>query len=756
MKKLSMGVVRFLGWTIAFTMAILALSQVAFWAGIIWLNSSSGQVFLQRSLGDLMEGQDYRVEIGGFSYAFPLRTRLGKLSVFQNEDKLIHMSGLNLQFDVFPLSDNTLDIELTAKTLEIFQSSSEAVQENDDNDSAAVTPIILDGFLLPDIYFTRIKLSDISIQNMHIHGDTKISFSPSLAGNVELSDQKIVDVDLTYKGINGANAEAFPQAINFIARMNTMKSAFDLKTLTLRSDMADVDISASAVLQSDERFSAKINARPKGVEGLSPVIIDMTGHNRADFILNLAMNTAYQKKIIWLKSVLAMDGNNNLNVRDLNLNVPDITVTGALKYNLDSAVLNGQIQGDIRSLSSYADLIGRDHAIDSALFSVDLKNVSADHQDVTFSFKTDRYTNRAFDTSFQNIKLDAAIADNMATLTGLTMKDPKGGLFETKGTYNLDDQYADIVISAQEFLIEQGDIAQGVLNAQINLKGTPEKYTVSGKLAPEEINIKLPQKFVGAIPELNLETKNKKQQVSKPESFGKNIALGLEIDAPKRIFVKGWGLNAEFGGNIEVKGTVFDPKLYGDFNVIRGRLKQFGKTLELSDAKLKFSGSVPPSPILDILTETQAGDVLAKIGITGSVLDPEIKFSADPALPEDEVISHILFGESLEKISPFQAAQLAQAMHSLAGGGGGVDPVGGLQSVTGLDALDVGTDASGAATVGAGKYLTDKVYLEFETGAGDGSGNANLEVELTPNITLESEIGQDASGGAGVFWKWDY
>ena len=40
--------------------------------------------------------------------------------------------------------------------------------------------------------------------------------------------------------------------------------------------------------------------------------------------------------------------------------------------------------------------------------------------------------------------------------------------------------------------------------------------------------------------------------------------------------------------------------------------------------------------------------------------------------------------------------------------------------------------------------------------AGEASGAASLQIEVTPNIDVETEIGQDAQAGAGVTWSWDY
>jgi len=31
-----------------------------------------------------------------------------------------------------------------------------------------------------------------------------------------------------------------------------------------------------------------------------------------------------------------------------------------------------------------------------------------------------------------------------------------------------------------------------------------------------------------------------------------------------------------------------------------------------------------------------------------------------------------------------------------------------------------------------------------------------VEVDITPNISLESKVGADSNQGVGVNWKWDY
>ena len=50
-------------------------------------------------------------------------------------------------------------------------------------------------------------------------------------------------------------------------------------------------------------------------------------------------------------------------------------------------------------------------------------------------------------------------------------------------------------------------------------------------------------------------------------------------------------------------------------------------------------------------------------------------------------------------------------------------------------------------------YPRDR-YLQV--GGGDKGGEAKVQIELTPNVKVESEIGQDARAGGGLFWEWEY
>ncbi|MFP4386308.1 MAG: translocation/assembly module TamB domain-containing protein, partial [Alphaproteobacteria bacterium] len=344
-------------------------------------------------------------------------------------------------------------------------------------------------------------------------------------------------------------------------------------------------------------------------------------------------------------------------------------------------------------------------------------------------------------------------------------KDHEGGELQVSGFHQTKTGQTNLTLATEKLHIMSADILRGVLDARLDLTGEIKAgYSLTGEIKPEQLDVTIPESISGNIPQLNVAVKgdSEEQQKTTPP-IAQNLELDIDFIAPRRIMVRGWGLDAEFGGNIQIKGSAAQPLFYGDLQARRGRYTEFGKVFKFTTANMNFAGSIPPSPTLDIETQTKAGDITAIITITGPVLSPKINFSSSPPLPEDEVMSHILFGEKMEDISPFQAVQLARTLNRFTGAGGqagsalgNFDPIGSLRAATGLDELRIETSEEGGASIGAGKYLTDKVYLEFESGTEEGAGSANVQVELTPNITIESEVGQDSGGGAGIFWKWDY
>ena len=302
-----------------------------------------------------------------------------------------------------------------------------------------------------------------------------------------------------------------------------------------------------------------------------------------------------------------------------------------------------------------------------------------------------------------------------------------------------------------------GPLAPQLSQAPLRLSGGLEILEVTIKLANASI-----QNLVdlGQITHLNegafsQESRRKAGLIEKTraQSGLKNpIALDLTIDAPSKVFIRGRGLDAELGGRILLGGTLNDLRPVGSFSLLRGRFDLLGKPLVLTKTNARFEGSF--TPYIDAKAMAERESTKIYVQILGKVSAPDVHFTSDPVRPQEEVLAYLLFGSDLATLSPLQVAQMANALASLAGTGAG-NIVSKLRRKFALDDLDLSTSASGATTVKLGKYLTENVYSEV---AVDNLGATALELnlDLTPTITLRGKTSSDRPAGLGVFIEKDY
>ncbi len=237
------------------------------------------------------------------------------------------------------------------------------------------------------------------------------------------------------------------------------------------------------------------------------------------------------------------------------------------------------------------------------------------------------------------------------------------------------------------------------------------------------------------------------------------IRLDIDLTLPKRVFIRGRGLDSEWSGKLRVTGTSHAPIVEGELKPVRGEFTFAGKIFKLGEGSVRFDGTEEIDPVLNLSAKYSVSDFTATVGISGRASQPAITLTSDPSLPESEIVSQILFGKTTGQLSALEAAQLAEAVASLSGrGGGGQGILDFARTTLGVDVLRVsgGAEEGEGPTVTVGKYVTEKVYVGVSQGTQPGTGFTTVEVEVSPNISVESNVGQDGRSDVGVKWKWDY
>ncbi|HTG38199.1 translocation/assembly module TamB domain-containing protein, partial [Sphingomonas sp.] len=234
--------------------------------------------------------------------------------------------------------------------------------------------------------------------------------------------------------------------------------------------------------------------------------------------------------------------------------------------------------------------------------------------------------------------------------------------------------------------------------------------------------------------------------------------LDLRARAPGAMTVTGLGLDSEWSANLRIDGEPTNPRIRGRADLIRGDYEFAGRDFDLERGAIRFDGSVPANPALDIQANADTQGLNATIRVTGTALKPEIGFSSVPALPEDELLSRLLFGTSITSLSAPEALQLAGAVAALQEGGDGLNPINALRRAAGLDRLRIlsADPQTGQQTaIAAGKFITRRAYVEIIS---DGAGYSatRAEFQFTRWLSVLSTISTIGRQSVNVRVSRDY
>ncbi|WP_108500808.1 translocation/assembly module TamB domain-containing protein [Paracoccus indicus] len=354
-----------------------------------------------------------------------------------------------------------------------------------------------------------------------------------------------------------------------------------------------------------------------------------------------------------------------------------------------------------------------------------------------------------------------------------------GGNLSLRGPVDLSNRTVDIAIGLNEVVLRDPNLYETNLTGNMRIAGSMVAGPlVSGRIDLGLTEIRIPSTGLGgakAIPDIRhvgsqrppvRATRARAGLEGYPSQAAKDAGLAgppatppanpprldLVINAPNRVFIRGRGIDAELGGGFQITGTPRNVIPIGNLELIRGRVDLLGNRFDLTEGLVELQGSL--IPVIRLVAETERDGITTRIIIDGEVRDPEITFESSPELPQEEVLSQLLFGRGLDSISPLQAAQLANAIAVLAGkGGDGI--IANLRESAGLDDLDLTTDDEGNVQLRAGRYLSENVYSDVSIGEG-GKTSINLNLDITKSLRARGSVGSDGSSSLGVFFERDY
>jgi translocation and assembly module TamB len=370
----------------------------------------------------------------------------------------------------------------------------------------------------------------------------------------------------------------------------------------------------------------------------------------------------------------------------------------------------------------------------------------------------------------KNMVLAASLAGNRLTLDRLEAASGDGNVAAT-GTIGLDPKAGlpvDLAFKIRRARYVDGTLIAARFDADLTMTGKlAEAPAIAGKVTLDRTEITVPEKLPGDAIAVDVKHVAPSPPVAKtlaivktpekgarsaPSTGPSGIQLEVAVEAPQRIFIRGRGLDAEFGGRLTLHGSLSGLVASGGFDLVRGRLDILTKRITFDRGTITFAGDL--DPIVDFSGTTKSGDTSITVSVTGRASDPQLNFSSSPELPQDEIMAQLIFDKSIGDLSPVQIARLAAAVSELSGGSGGL--LGQLRATTGLDDLDVVTDSEGQTSVAAGRYISNNVYLGVEQGTAASSSRVTIDLDVTKDVKARAGVGADGDSSLGLFFEHEY
>jgi translocation and assembly module TamB len=337
-------------------------------------------------------------------------------------------------------------------------------------------------------------------------------------------------------------------------------------------------------------------------------------------------------------------------------------------------------------------------------------------------------------------------------------------------------QQVDVTVRAREFTAMNTPAIQAVTSMDLAVRGSLQAMTATGTVTVPRLRVQV-NKVPGTGPkvvqpwELTVEAvygpgpqavtggdegTAKSMQIDVPLPF---LRADIRVDIPRHAWVQGPGTAIELSGDLHITKELEQAfVLSGGITIVRGFASGFGKRFVIKQGQVIFTGSPDINPQLDITVNHTVSNYLVEIHVGGRARKPEITFSSTPELPQTDILSLLIVGKTMDRLTSSEQ----QDFSSQLGGAAGSIVAGQLQEVLGgalgLDTLTIGVgEGSGGGSVSIGQYVTQDIFLSYEVGIDKGGGNrVGVEYSLTPQLKLKGSTSDNGASAVDFLWRRDY
>jgi translocation and assembly module TamB len=233
-----------------------------------------------------------------------------------------------------------------------------------------------------------------------------------------------------------------------------------------------------------------------------------------------------------------------------------------------------------------------------------------------------------------------------------------------------------------------------------------------------------------------------------------DLSAHVQVRILDSFQIVGTGLASTVGGALELKKEPSQPlQLFGELNILEGRIEAFGQRLNIQRGSLSFVGPAD-NPDLNLRAEREIpdGSITVGVEVLGNLDDISFNAYSTPAMSETETMSYLIRGRGLDKGAEADGAAVALSL-----GLGAVNKTGlvqGINRIPGVNSVSFGTDGeAGDTTATVGGYLGDRIYLAYGVGVYEPINVLTARLYLQTRLWLE--VVSSLQSSVDVYYSFD-
>ncbi|WP_118815958.1 translocation/assembly module TamB domain-containing protein [Haemophilus haemolyticus] len=343
---------------------------------------------------------------------------------------------------------------------------------------------------------------------------------------------------------------------------------------------------------------------------------------------------------------------------------------------------------------------------------------------------------------------------NNSTLQGkIETSDSRLNLTGRANWANIEHWTTELNAQANNFNVDIPSMAKLRFSPNITVKANPKELNLSGTVDIPWARIRIDSLPDTAEPVsedeviLNGPHKSKeeliKREFAAKTKSGMDIRSDLRINIGKDVSLDAYGLKTNLDGLLSVKQDRGNLGLFGQINLTKGRYASFGQDLLIRKGQINFSGQ-PSQPMLNIeaIRNPEAMEdskITAGVRVIGTADRPDVTIFSEPSKPQDQALSYLLTGRSLENSG--EAGSSGSVGAALLGLGLSKSGklVGSIGEAFGIQDLNLGTSGVGdKSKVTVSGNLTNRLQIKYGVGLFDGLAEVTLRYRLMPQLYFQS------------------